>query len=134
MYKRKRLDYGQSLFHFVRRARRVNKLRGKNGRVKSWWRETRFTLPDFFLFAVFSRVTWERGTTRSAKEVRNVYRDSFIQTKNTPDSGNLQKVLMTVSTRKVIIQDMISKVFDQPAVGFSLVNSLYVNKIYHISR
>lgn len=91
-------------------------------------------LDNFSLFAVFSRVTWERGTTRSAKEVRNVDCDSFIQTKNTPDSGNLQKVLITVSTRKVIIQDMISKVFDQTAVDFSLQNSLYVNNIYHISR
>ena len=101
--------------------------------MKSCGRETRFTprfySTIFFLFAVFSRVTWERGTTRSAKEVRNVDCDSFIQTKNTPDSGNLQKVLITVSTRKIVIQDMISKVFDQPALDLAY-KILYTSIIY----
>ena len=41
------------------------------------------------------------------------------QAKNTPASGSLQKVLITVSVRKLTVQDMLSKVFDQPAVDVS---------------
>ena len=71
----------------------------------------------------------ERGTTSSLKEVRNADWDSFFQTKNTPASGSLQKVLITVSIRKLVVQDMISKVFDQPAVDVSLRPYLYVSHI-----
>ena len=53
-------------------------------------------------------------------KVRDVNRVLFsIQAKNTPASGSLQKVLITVSVRKLTVQDMISKVFDQPAEGAS---------------
>ena len=53
-------------------------------------------------------------------KVRNVNWVLFsFQTKNTPASGSLQKVLITVSVRKLTVQDMLSKVFDQPAVDVS---------------
>jgi len=74
---------------------------------------------DFF-FRVLHDGLRERGTTRILKEVRNVDWDSFIQAKNTPASGSLQKVLITVSIRKLTVQDMLSKVFDQPAVDVCL--------------
>ena len=115
----------------------INKPRGKHGGQGR--REARFLNPDFarhflfwhFFFRVLHDRLRERWTTPRIKEVRNVDWNSFIQAKNTPASGSLQKVLVTVSVRKLTVQDMISKVFDQPAVNVSLWPHLYVIHMFH---
>ena len=42
---------------------------------------------------------------------QSIYSFCLYQVTDTPASGSLKKVLITVSTRKLMIQDMLTKVF-----------------------